>query len=97
MPEFTWNAAKAARNRRKHGVAFPDAKTAFDDPRFIGFPDDAHSYDEPRWNLIGRMRDGRIIFITYTIQRSPNDDAETFHLVTARPASRQEQDTYATA
>ncbi|MBA2304698.1 MAG: BrnT family toxin [Acidobacteria bacterium] len=30
--EFEWDLAKAARNLTKHGIAFAEAATVFDDP-----------------------------------------------------------------
>jgi len=38
--EFTWDPKKAERNRRKHGVEFVDAVTAFDDDRAITLVDE---------------------------------------------------------
>jgi len=39
---FEWDARKAASNRRKHGVDFEEASTAFGDPLSI-IPDPGHS------------------------------------------------------
>ena len=40
---FEWDADKAAKNLKKHGVAFEDAATTFQDPMFITVVDDPHS------------------------------------------------------
>jgi uncharacterized DUF497 family protein len=40
-------------NRLKHGVAFDEATTAFEDPSAITIADDPHSEDEDRYIVIG--------------------------------------------
>ena len=46
MPvEFEWDAEKARRNVRKHGIAFDDAATAFYDVRSLTIQDPEHSTD----------------------------------------------------
>jgi uncharacterized DUF497 family protein len=37
--DFEWNRAKAAANKRKHGVAFEEAVTVFGDPLALTFSD----------------------------------------------------------
>ncbi len=41
--DFAWNEDKAASNLAKHGVAFEEAATIFEDPYFIEFFDPDHS------------------------------------------------------
>jgi len=36
--DFEWDDAKAAANLAKHGVAFEEAVTAFDDPHALDMP-----------------------------------------------------------
>ena len=40
---FDWDSAKDAANRKKHGVTFEEAVTAFDDPFALIAPDPKHS------------------------------------------------------
>lgn len=49
-----WNPQKATANLRKHGVAFDEAATVFDDPLFITVVDDEHSRDEERYSCLVR-------------------------------------------
>jgi hypothetical protein len=42
---FEWHAAKNAENRRKHGVGFEEARTAFLDQQARVIYDPAHSRD----------------------------------------------------
>jgi uncharacterized DUF497 family protein len=48
-----WDGRKAAANKRKHGVSFDEAATAFydDNGRVIADPD--HSDEEDRFILLG--------------------------------------------
>lgn len=50
--EFEWDAAKAEANRRKHGVSFEEAATAFDDALSFTIPDPLHSEAEARFVLM---------------------------------------------
>jgi len=50
---FEWDEPKAASNRRKHGIGFDEAATAFGDPFSLTIPDPDHSQDEDRFVPIG--------------------------------------------
>lgn len=63
---FTWDAAKAAANVLKHGLAFDEAVAAFMDPRRLIAVDEKHSQREPRWFCIGRIADGSIATVRFT-------------------------------
>jgi uncharacterized DUF497 family protein len=62
---FTWNAAKAAANRRKHGIAFEEALTVFGDPLARIHDDPEHSEGERREIIIGRSTKGRLILVSF--------------------------------
>ncbi|MEO6804620.1 MAG: BrnT family toxin [Edaphobacter sp.] len=46
---FEFDPAKAASNRKKHGVTFTEAMTVFDDPLASTLLDDQHSLEENRF------------------------------------------------
>jgi uncharacterized DUF497 family protein len=52
---FEWDPHKAAANRRKHGVSFQDAQTAFYDEQALLLDDPDHSDEEPRFLLLGEV------------------------------------------
>lgn len=56
---FVWDEAKAAQNLEKHGVAFEEAATVFDDPLFV--LQDASRNAERRDAVIGFSSNGRLI------------------------------------
>lgn len=43
---FSWDAAKALSNLKKHGVSFDEAKSVFEDPWVLDWHDFEHSEDE---------------------------------------------------
>ena len=88
---YTWDSAKAAENRRKHGIDFPDAIPALEDPRRLEEVDDRFDYDEPRMRTIG-MTVGRVLFVV-TAHRG--DDWS--RIISARRATRHEADRYHTS
>jgi uncharacterized DUF497 family protein len=85
---FTWDPAKAAANLRKHRVAFPEAMTAFADPRSLTIADPDHSADEQRWVLIGRSERDRLLVVAHT------DRNDLIRLISARRATRSERQIY---
>lgn len=63
---FSWDAAKDAENRRKHGVPFVEAQFAFADPRRVITNDKAHSsHSETRYYCYGRAGGG-ILTVRFT-------------------------------
>lgn len=68
--EFEWDAAKAARNWRKHGVPFDEAATVFADPFEVSVFDPNHSMAEDRYLSVGTSAAGRLIVVGYTERRS---------------------------
>jgi uncharacterized DUF497 family protein len=52
---FEWDAKKAARNGRKHGISFQEAATIFGDPLALTFHDPDHSLSEQRFITIGNV------------------------------------------
>ena len=50
---FAWDAAKERQNKRKHGVTFDEARTAFADEGALLIDDPDHSVGEERFVIIG--------------------------------------------
>lgn len=81
---FEWNTEKDTANRRKHGVSFDEATTAFQDLRAIVFDDPDHSSDEHREVLVG-YSDRRLLVVSFTIRDG------RVRLISARRATPQER------
>ncbi|MBO9666360.1 MAG: BrnT family toxin [Bdellovibrio sp.] len=86
---FEWDPRKNITNKQKHGIAFEEALTAFDDPDAVIRDDSMHSTKEIRFALIG-MSDFGVLFIVFTI-RSANG---LHRIISARSASRKERRIY---
>ncbi|MGH7436001.1 MAG: BrnT family toxin [Polyangiaceae bacterium] len=84
--DFSWDSRKGATNLRKHGVAFDEAATVFDDPRAIDAPD---LYDAERFVLIGRSARDRILFVVHAVLAH-----EAIRIISARRASRAQREAY---
>jgi hypothetical protein len=83
--EFEWDDRKAASNLRKHSVSFELARLVFADLLAIDDVDE----DEPddRARRVG-MAEGRVLLVVYTMR------GERIRIISARKASKREQDTY---
>ena len=89
MVKFIWDERKNRLNFKKHGVDFNDAARAWYDPDRIDFFDSGHSTRrEDRWIFLGAVA-GAVLFVVET-----EPDKETVRIISARRASKQEQETY---
>jgi uncharacterized DUF497 family protein len=86
---FQWDPRKAAVNEKKHGVAFEEAITVFDDPLARIFLDEWHSEAESREIIIGHSSTGRLLLVAFAEQ----PDA-TLRVLSARCATPREQRDY---
>jgi uncharacterized DUF497 family protein len=91
---FAWDARKAARNLKKHGVSFEEAATVFADPEALEWEDQEHSHQENRFKRLGISAEGRIVILVYSYRRL-KDGQETLRIITARRASPKEREAYA--
>jgi uncharacterized DUF497 family protein len=92
--EFTWDAAKAKRNLKKHRVSFEAAKQVFFDPYLIVLEDCEDDDGEVRYHAVGHMDSrafarGRLSWIALT---TGGKSSASF---SAREANQYEQGTYA--
>ena len=87
---FKWDERKNALNRRKHGVSFEEARTAFLDENARVIPDPEHSAGEERFVLIGLSISVRVLVVCHCYRKSD----ETIRIISARKANRDETDQY---
>jgi uncharacterized protein len=88
--QFTWNAAKARENVKKHGVSFDEAQSVFydDDARLLDDPD--HSEDEDRFILLGMSTTPRLLVVVHAYREAGG----VIRLISARKATRRERHAY---
>ena len=82
---FEWDAEKANRNLKKHGVSFEEAVTVFYDPLSATFDDPDHSTGEYRYVTIGLSSRDRLLVIAHA-ERGKN-----LRIISARPATAHER------
>jgi hypothetical protein len=88
---FDWDPRKGQANRRKHGVAFDEACTVFNDPLAAIFEDQDHSTVELREILVGRSVLNRLVLVCFTEQPGGK-----VRIISARRATKREQHDYET-
>ena len=86
---YEWDPAKAARNQRKHGVSFVEARSVFLDPMAPTFDDPDHSDEEHREITIGVSAKERVLFVSDCVR------GDQMRIISARKAQRKELEQYA--
>ena len=85
---FAWDPAKAAANRKKHGVDFHEAASVLQDPLSTTFPDPQHSFLERRFISIGVSSRQRVLVVSHT------EEGDVVRIISARRAKRHERSFY---
>ena len=65
--ELEWDADKATRNLKKHGVSFEDAELVFYDSGRAEAYDGREDYGEDRWATIG-LAYSAVLYVVYTVR-----------------------------
>lgn len=84
---FEWDDLKAAENFRRHGVSFEEAAYALGDPFAVEVIDDRVRYGEERIIALAVGKTG-ILVVIHTERH------ERTRIISARKATRHEQNTY---
>jgi uncharacterized DUF497 family protein len=87
--KVAWDEAKNRENQRKHGISFEEAKDVFvTDADYLEIFDEGHSELEDRFIAVGPVSRG-LILVVWTER-----DEDTLRIISARWATRREQDLY---
>jgi uncharacterized DUF497 family protein len=86
---FDWDDHKAESNKKKHGVSFAEATTAFSDPNAIEFLDAKNSEKEERWILVGLSARSHVLLVVF-VER----EEKLIRIVSARKAVKEEMNQY---
>jgi uncharacterized protein len=84
---FEWDDDKAESNLRKHGISFAAARLVFDDDSANQVDDLSSSTEEDRFLLTGNVA-GQLVTVSYTMRN------DRVRVISARPASKREQNDY---
>jgi uncharacterized DUF497 family protein len=88
--KFEWDSRKETANRKKHGVSFTEAKTAFFDENARVIADPDHSEEEDRFILLGLSSQLRLLVVCHCYR----EDQDTVRIISARKAGRSERHEY---
>jgi uncharacterized DUF497 family protein len=89
-PTYEWSARKSSENKKKHGVSFEEAKSAFLDENARVIPDAEHSDDEDRFILLGLSVQLRLLVVAHCYRESD----EVIRIISARKADPSERKQY---
>jgi uncharacterized DUF497 family protein len=87
---FEWDEKKNAANRRKHGISFTEARTAFLDEDARAIPDPEHSDEEERFVLLGLSISVRLLVVCHCYRQG----GDVVRIISARKADRDEIEQY---
>jgi len=86
--KFEWDENKAKINKRKHGITFEEATTAFADELSITIDDPLHSEDEDRLILIGKSQYFNTLVVVHVERK------DILRIISARKATKKERKFY---
>jgi len=87
---FEWDEPKHRENRRKHGVAFEEAQTVFQDENAVRFFDPDHSEEEDRFLMLGISCRLRVLVVSHCFRAG----GAAIRIISARQANRKEEADY---
>lgn len=87
---FVWDAGKNLANRRKQGVSFEEAQTAFYDENAMVYFDPDHSKEEDRFILLGMSFQLRVLVVCHCYREGES----VVRIISARKADKREQEGY---
>lgn len=87
---FEWHDAKDRANRKKHGISFLEAQTAFFDENALRFLDPDDSEGEDRFILLGMSSKLRVLVICHCFR----DRESVIRIISARKADEREAKSY---
>jgi uncharacterized DUF497 family protein len=87
---FEWDDKKEKSNKRKHGISFEEARTAFYDENAIQYFDPDHSNDEDRFILLGISFKLKVLVVCHCFRE--NDSV--IRIISARKADKDEEYEY---
>ena len=86
--QFACDVEKRLLTLRMHKIDLFDASAVFLDPFFLSDYDAGHSTTEDRYRILGKMPNGKLVHVSYTIR------TDVVRLITARKATKKEGELY---
>jgi uncharacterized protein len=86
MLRFDWDESKNSANRKKHGIWFEEARSAFTDPYALLFSDTEYSENEERVVLLGVTEESRLLVVVHCYREGDS----IVRIISARRATHKE-------
>ena len=83
---FEWDENKNRTNQKKHGIAFAEAQTVFQDENALLIPDPDHSVQEERFILLGLSDRLKLLVVCHCYRLSET----VVRIISARKATTTE-------
>jgi uncharacterized DUF497 family protein len=90
MIAFEWDPAKAASNRKKHGVSFEEARSVFSDELALQFFDTENLETEDRFLMLGTSSAARLLLVCHC----ERGGGSVIRIISARQATKNERQHY---
>ena len=87
---FDWDTYKEEANKKKHGIDFDEAMTAFADAHHQIYDDEEHSDYEERFILLGYSEKTRLLMVCHCYRNGDN----ITRIIPARKATPHERKVY---
>lgn len=87
---FEWDTSKASLNKKKHGIIFEEAKSAFYDENALVIDDPLHSEDEERFILLGLSTVARLLVVCHCYRKKDS----VIRIISARKSTKSESTQY---
>lgn len=85
---FEWDKGNIEKSYKKHSISPSEAEEIFLDEDILILEDTKHSKQEARFEAIGKIIEGRILFLAFTIRR------DKIRIISARTANKKERRGY---
>ena len=86
---FEWDPRKARSNKKKHGVSFEEARSAFFDEQGLLLEDPQPLHEEERFILLGLSASLRLLVLVHALR-----EKDVIRIISARKATRLESREY---
>lgn len=86
--KFEWDQGNVDKSYKKHGITPNEAEEVFLDKDILLFDDIKHSQEEKRFEAIGKITSGKILFLVFTTR------GQKIRIISARTANKKERRLY---
>lgn len=88
VTSFEWDKGNVVKSYTKHGITPNEAEEVFLDTAILVLEDIKHSKQEERFDAIGKVIEGSILFLVFTVRDSK------IRIISARKANNKERRQY---